>query len=822
MSSYIILIRTFASLLLGTYGTMLLNGHLGLPTLLSLAAGLIIALVVFWFLGYTNNKAGKKFFDKKLFFFGLGIAGILIISDSGHINPAIKPQTIAHITITASGEKNDSAKQNEVRITNIYNGSQELNLHNIPLTGGWKKKDYAIVSYSGQPNILELAIDNPDSLKLAFSRNPMAGVVKIEEDSTTTVEDLFSNTKSTYLYTSHSNITTAQNLYEKIALSAISFLALSIFWYVSLLWARLKNSFHLLAIPLSVLLFYVSDYFEGSFLKRLILCALTVCGFYLLNGSKGRAFVSNYTKKDKAIILLIIAYAAFAFIGYRLFLLEFPINDMLSKLVHFILFGCWLTTILLAFLYITELCKQAVIKRNSDTITPHHSHVKLFCTFAGIMLLCWLVFLIGFFPAIMSADSLTQIEQIRGLSRIDNWHPVIHTMFNKFFLSIYNSPVSVALAQMFLMAGIAANFFLFLYKKGIPAKWLKWSALVFALIPANAVYSVTLWKDIPFTFSLLWLTLVFAKIVTDDTYIKKIPSSIELILALVCAALFRHNGMPVFILAVVGLLIYFFKTKKIALVICVAISAGLVAWYNSYISDPSRVVPTPPSVKLVAPIHGMAAVRYYGGNLSEEATREMEKVLPDSIWVNFYKPFSADEYIYFCQRPFIENLAKLPTPKAVSLYANTFVQNPYLVIRDRLCGAELLWNVYDAPGAYNYKYHTQIDENKLGLTMSTNFVTKILKKYLEQSEKLADPIMWRGGIYNILILLLLFAFLKQRKWYLLIFIPVLASIFALLLSMTIQNFRYVYFAPLIFGFVWLLYISNFKPTADFNKSIKAK
>lgn len=821
MSSYIKLIRAFASLLLGTYGSMLLKGHLGVSIFLALPAGLVIALIVFWFLGYTHNKSGNNIFDKRPILLSLGIAGILIITDSGHLNPAIKPQNIARIIITASGEKNDSAKQNEVRITNIYNGSKELKLHNIPLTGGWVKKDNSLVSYSGQPNILELSIDDPDSLKIAFSQNPMAGIIKIEEDSTTTVEDLFSNTKSTYLYTSRSNITSTQSIYEKIALTAISFLALGIFWYVSLLWARLKNSYHLLAIPISLLLFYASDYFEGSFLKRLILCAMSVGSFYLMNGPKARAFTSNYTKKDKAILLLTIAYATFAFIGYRLFLSEFPINDVPSKLVHFILFGCWLTTILLAFLYITELCKQAVIKRNIDNTAPHYSHVKLYCTFAGIMLLCWLVFLIGFFPAIMSADSLTQWEQIKGLSKIDNWHPVIHTMFNKFFLSIYDSPVSVALAQMFLMAGIAANFFLFLYKKGIPAKWLMWLALGFALIPANGVYSVTLWKDIPFTFSLLWLTLVLAKIVTDDAYLRKIPSYIEIILALVCAALFRHNGMPVFILAVVGLLIYFFKTKKIALVICITISVGLVAWYNSYISDPSRVIPNPPSVKLVAPVHGMAAVRYYGGHLSAEATQEMEKVLPDSIWVNFYNPFSADEYIYFCNRPFIENLANLPTGKAVSLYANAFAQNPYLIIRDRLCGAELLWNVYDAPGAYNYKYHTQIDENNLGLTMSDNFVKKVLKWYLEKSEKLADPLLWRAGIYNILVLFLLFAFLKQRKWYLLIFIPVLGSIFALLLSMTIQNFRYVYFAPLIFGFLWLLYISNFKSIAN-HKSIKAK
>ncbi|WP_133053952.1 DUF6020 family protein [Niastella yeongjuensis] len=433
------------------------------------------------------------------------------------------------------------------------------------------------------------------------------------------------------------------------------------------------------------------------------------------------------------------------------------------------------------------------------------------------MILCWLIYLAGFFPANMSADSLVQWEQITGVSQLNNWHPVFHTMFNKFFLSIYHNPVSVSLAQILFMAGIAANWFLFLYKKGVPEKWLIWASIVFGLIPANGAYSVTLWKDIPFTFSLLWLTLVIAKIVSNDGYFKNKMAHIEVVAALVTAALFRHNGIPIYYLAIAALLIYFYKFRKAGILVGVVVSLGLVLWYNHYISDPARVVATPPAIKLVAPIHGMAAVRYYGGQLSAESTQEMEKVLPDSFWVNYYNPFSADEYI-FNKMPFLQNLSNLPTTKAISLYANTFVHNPYLIIRDRLCGAELAWNVFEAPGAYNFKYHTQIDENAFGLKSGDNFLKKILMFGLKASEKVADMFMWRAGIFNILVLLLLFLFLRHRQWYLLLFVPVLGSDAALLLSMTIQNYRYVYFVPMIFGFLWLLYISNFKSAGNRLKS----
>jgi hypothetical protein len=585
-------------------------------------------------------------------------------------------------------------------------------------------------------------------------------------------------------------------------------------------WDRLKNNLFFLAIPLSICIFYLPNHFPGSFLQKLLPLALSTGSYFLMKGPVANAFIKSFSKKDKVIILLLIIYATFAFSGYKLFLAEYPIKDLFKKTVYFIIMGCWLSFIAIAFLYFTELCKQAIYRHTTNNNDVRSSLTKLYFTFAGILFFCWFIYLIAFFPANMSADSLVQWQQAMGYSKLNNWHPVFHTLFNRFFLTIYTSPASLALAQMIFITGIAANFFLFLYKKGIPAKWLMGAALVFALIPANSVYSVTLWKDVPFTFSLIWLTLVFAKIVTDDTYFRNKAAYAEIVLALITTALFRHNGMPVYALGVAGLVLYFFKTRKAGLLICAAVSIGCIMLYNSYISNPSRVIPNPPSVKLVAPVHGLAAVRYYGGELSPETKHEMEKILPDSVWVNNYNPFSADEYIYFSRKPFIQNLAKVSDSKMISLYANTFVKNPFLIIRDRLCGAELEWNVFPANGSFNYKYHTQIDKNDFGLKTSDNFLKKILVFCLHASEHVADPFLWRGGIFNILMLFLLFLFLKHNRWYLLIFITFLGSDLSLLLSMTIQNFRYVYFVPTIFGFLWLLYISNFKSVNQTYLSIK--
>jgi hypothetical protein len=810
-------IKAVPAVLLAAYFTLLLREHLELPNLVQILTGVIFVLVAFVVIKYTITKLNNNIFDKRLLFLSIGLSGLILATASHYTNPGIYAGSTTFIEVKALG---DSARQNEVRIARIINNERELDLHKVPLMGGWTIKDNELVSYSGQPNTLNLAIENPRHLKIVFNRNAAGGKVQLTEESQVTVLDLYSKDGDSFSqYNSSADTAYRSNYFIKlIAGTALSFFALSFIWYISLLWCRLKNNFFVLTIPLSVIIFLLSDQFPATFIQKLLPLLVSIGSYFIMRDSHANAFISNYSKKEKAVFMLLIIYATFAFIGYRLFLLEFPISEFAAKLAFFILVGCWLTFISIAFLSFTQQCKQIAGKKRISN--SGSSPVKLYFKFTSIMVLCWLVYLAGFFPANMSADSLVQWEQITGISQLNNWHPVFHTLFNKFFLEIYNNPVSVALAQILFMAGIAANWFLFLYKKGIPEKWLIRASIVFGLIPANGVYSVTLWKDIPFTFALLWLTLVIAKIVTNDRYFKNKMATIEIVAALVTAALFRHNGMPIYFLTIAALLIYFFKSRKAGILVSVAVSLGLVFWYNHYISDPARVVPNPPSVKLVAPIHGMAAVRYYGGQLSAESTQEMRKILPDSFWVNYYNPFSADEYIYFSKKPFIKDLANLPTPKAISLYANTFAHNPYLIMRDRLCGAELVWNVFEAPGAYNYKYHTNIDENMFGLKSGDNFVKKILMFVLKNSERVTDMFMWRAGVYNILVLFVLFLFLRHRKWYLLIFIPVLGSDLALLLSMTIENFRYVYFVPMIFGFLWLLYVSNFKSIIDLTSKPK--
>lgn len=822
------LIKAIVAVLIAAYVTLILKDRYQLSTLISLVAGSIITVTVFFFIRYATTKFNNNIPDKRLLLLSIGAAGLLITAAPNLFIASTKTTTLAVLKITALGEKNDSAKQSEVWINTIYNGKEKYDLNKISLPSGWQAKYNTIVSYNNQPATLNLPIENPaNNIQVVFTRHPWSGKVKIEDGINTISVDLYSTvSKDPYIYTNSAPLPTINAIPfgKKLIISVISFIALSSFCYIFLLWGKLKKNYFILTIPLSIFIFYVSNYSSELYIYKLLPIALSILIYYMMREPKASAFVSTfvneYSKRDKTIILLMVIYGAFAFFGSRLFLAEYPVRDLLSKGAHFIWVCCWMAFISVAFLYLTALCKQKINANDNYSNNNSTSPAKLYFTFAGIIVLCLSVYLIGFYPANMSADSIDQWEQANGLSKLNNWHPVFHTLFNKLLLNFYNSPVTLALANIFFMAAIAANFLLFLYKQGISPKWLNWAALVFGLIPPNGMLAVTIWKDVPFTISLLWLTLVLAKIVSNDGYLKGKIAHLEVAAALTTAALFRHNGLIVFAFVITGLLMYIFKTKKYRLLICSTISIGLVILYNVYIHEPSQITPNPEAIKLMAPMHGVAGARFYGGELSKETKQEMEKIVPDSTWVTFYNPYSADEYLFFTKKPFIDNLSRVPASKVIDLYVTAFIDNPYLIIRDRLCGTDVVWNVTEAAGSFNYKYHPAIDVNKHGLKQNNNSLKKGLEWILETSVKIADPFLWRAGVYNFLILFLLFLFLKYRRWYILIFIPLIASDLSLMLSMTYQSFRYIYNVPMIFGFLWLLSISNFLSADNVQKSIK--
>ncbi len=120
----------------------------------------------------------------------------------------------------------------------------------------------------------------------------------------------------------------------------------------------------------------------------------------------------------------------------------------------------------------------------------------------GICLICWLPYFLYEFPGIMTADSLVQYDEIYGAEPWSNHHPVIHTLLIWLFTKIGyfftgNKSISIAFYTVFQMiflsfcCGVAIGHINGRKKKIV-------ATCFFALVPFNAVFAVTVWKDIIF------------------------------------------------------------------------------------------------------------------------------------------------------------------------------------------------------------------------------------------------------------------------------------------------------------------------------------
>ncbi len=122
-------------------------------------------------------------------------------------------------------------------------------------------------------------------------------------------------------------------------------------------------------------------------------------------------------------------------------------------------------------------------------------------------------------PGILTYDSFAQIHQIAS-GKFTNSFPFFHTFIEMLFLNITGTPLSMGVLQILVFSAIwtvickyhrddaseSSNKFTFQFIV----------TLIICLIPINAVYSVTLWPQILFSYALLFLSFLIKVLIDKD------------------------------------------------------------------------------------------------------------------------------------------------------------------------------------------------------------------------------------------------------------------------------------------------------------------
>lgn len=163
--------------------------------------------------------------------------------------------------------------------------------------------------------------------------------------------------------------------------------------------------------------------------------------------------------------------------------------------------------------------------------------------------------LIVFWPGVMSNDSIDQWH-MAGTTISSDWHPVFHTLLISLARKIWDTPGFVAMLQAGAL-GLSSGYLIAVTQRVTRtssrlAHAASWGC---ALMPMIAFSSITLWKDIPYAASVVAITAgVTSVLFLGSPRLGRLRNFAAALAVLLVCILFRHNGPPI---ALAALLIVF-------------------------------------------------------------------------------------------------------------------------------------------------------------------------------------------------------------------------------------------------------------------------
>jgi len=149
--------------------------------------------------------------------------------------------------------------------------------------------------------------------------------------------------------------------------------------------------------------------------------------------------------------------------------------------------------------------------------------------------------LVILYPGILSPDSTDQWSEARGWTHLEDWHPVLGTLWIRLW-SFADTPALPIAVQTLAMAALVAFGCALQRASGVPV-WL--AASVAALIsvwPPTVVFDATLWKDVPYSIAVVTGTGLLYRAWRSPAAGATRGFRLGLAACVFGAAVFRHNG----------------------------------------------------------------------------------------------------------------------------------------------------------------------------------------------------------------------------------------------------------------------------------------
>lgn len=370
--------------------------------------------------------------------------------------------------------------------------------------------------------------------------------------------------------------------------------------------------------------------------------------------------------------------------------------------------------------------KNKTIRRFLDLFERHP-----FLTSLVILLLCWLIYILAFYPIILSPDPSFQIKQyFNEHTKYIDWviqrdpnvnmtthHPVIHTallggciQLGRMILNDNFGLFLYSLLQTLCLASVFAYTISYTKRVGIPNKYRLILLAIYALVPMFPLYAMSGVKDTYYTaFIILYVFILFDLIHFKQDKKISLNYALWLLLVITLITLFRNNGLYVVVLSL-PFLIFTNKKSRGRLAIVFILFLVLTQTYSKVLIPALGI--SEGSIREVLSLPFQQTARYvkeHGDEIEEEEKELYDKILGYDDLASRYDPEKADpvknmynknttdqelsEYFHY----WLQGLVKHP---------DTYIQATMNNVYGYFYPNSTKWYVY-------YKYDDRITQNDL-------------------------------------------------------------------------------------------------------------
>ena len=440
-------------------------------------------------------------------------------------------------------------------------------------------------------------------------------------------------------------------------------------------------------------------------------------------------------------------------------------------------------------------------------------------------------------PGLMTFDSFNQVHQIAS-GRYTNWHPFFHTFIEMILYKIYSSPISVGIFQILTFSIIwmvICKYFRNNDEK-INLADIKSDkefiiqgiiTLIICLIPINAIYSITLWKDVLFSYAILFLCFLI-KVLVDKKCKVNIKFIILLGFTMACVAQLRLNGIYVIVPLLIILAYYLYRHDKtgkffvklpVIVIIFILLIASLNVVYN--VQDNAK------DATLSKTTHMLANYDLYH-KLDAKDSAKFHELINETAVKDKYNTFFTDPV----RNAANESVFEANKGEYIGMAVKYSLQDPIHFIKYLLSSSEITWDITRDSYWQGKPYY--IDENGPNLEHSRNNYFKSyhttpvaayenvssanegnglfnLLNYIVYNARtniITDTLFESPALFMYLSILAMAGiyYLTKSKNIILVYLPNLLNILVVFISIPTQDNRYLYPNLLVFYLLVLILV----------------